>query len=81
MRHAAYGPECNRDPLFYYQPRPVQGQRAWFVDCFPTFEALFSEEAPKQFTGACAVNTFLVAHWERVASDSSSGRLLAATPT
>ena len=69
VREAAYGPKCNRDPLFFYRPRPVDGQQARFIDCFPAFEALFSEEAPQQFTGECAVNEFLVAHWERVASN------------
>ena len=69
MREAAYGPKCNRDPLFYYRPRRVGGQQqAVFVDCFPAFEPLFSEEAQRRFTGECAVNEFLVEHWRTVAS-------------
>ena len=39
-----------------------------FVDCFPAFEPLFSEEAQRRFTGECAVNEFLVEHWRTVAS-------------
>ena len=70
MREAAYGPECNRDPLFYYWPRRVGGQQqSAFVDCFPAFEPLFSEEAQRRFTGECAVNEFLVGHWRTVATN------------
>ena len=73
VREAAYGPKCNRDPLFYYTPHTAcEGgqQQSVFVDCFPAFQALFCEDVPegqRRFTGECAVNEFLVEHWKTVA--------------